>query len=53
MRKDEKKRENAGRRLAFEPVPPFVFVRLLTRPAVYLALMVLKPQVDNEKRGEK
>lgn len=28
MRKDEKKREKAGRRRAFEPVPPFVFVPL-------------------------
>jgi len=49
-------REKAARRIAFEPVLPFVFVLAGTSPAtnnvakVYLALMVLKPQVDNVRR---
>lgn len=54
----ERNRERAGRRIAFEPVLPFVFVLAGTSPAtinvgkVYLALMVLKPQVDNVERRE-
>jgi len=53
--RDEKGIEKAGRRIAFEPVLPFVFVLAGTLPAtinvgkVYLTLMVLQTQVDSEK----